>query len=128
MGVKTFGPVGYLKNICPELGLPWYLSFWIVPMLWLIEFAYRCLLNTAVLSVRLLMNMGAGHLVLLGILGIGISVPTAMMSTPAWGAVATISVLGTTALSILELLVAFLQAYLFTFLAAMFIGSSMHHH
>jgi F-type H+-transporting ATPase subunit a len=72
--------------------------------------------------------MGAGHLVLLGILGIGISVPAAMMSTPAWGAVATISVLGTTALSVLELLVAFLQAYLFTFLAAMFIGSSMHHH
>jgi len=127
MGLKTFGLVGYLKNICPELGLPWYLSFWIVPMLWVIEFA-SLLIKHLVLSVRLLMNMGAGHLVLLGILGIGISVPAAMMSTPAWGAVATISVLGTTALSVLELLVAFLQAYLFTFLAAMFIGSSMHHH
>ncbi len=127
MGLKTFGPVGFLKNICPELGLPWYLSFWIVPMLWVIEFA-SLLIKHLVLSVRLLMNMGAGHLVLLGILGIGISVPAAMMSTPAWGAVATISVLGTTALSVLELLVAFLQAYLFTFLAAMFIGSSMHHH
>ena len=127
MGLKTFGPVGFLKNICPELGLPWYLSFWIVPMLWVIEFA-SLLIKHLVLSVRLLMNMGAGHLVLLGILGIGISVPSAMMSTPAWGAVATISVLGTTALSVLELLVAFLQAYLFTFLAAMFIGSSMHHH
>lgn len=127
MGLKTFGPVGFLKNICPELGLPWYLSFWIVPMLWVIEFA-SLLIKHLVLSVRLLMNMGAGHLVLLGILGIGICVPAAMMSTPAWGAVATISVLGTTALSVLELLVAFLQAYLFTFLAAMFIGSSMHHH
>ena len=81
-----------------------------------------------VLAVRLLMNMGAGHLVLLGILGIGISVPSAMMSAPAWGAAATISVIGTVVLSLLELLVAFLQAYLFTFLAAMFIGSSMHHH
>ena len=127
MGVKTFGPVGFLKNICPELGLPWYLAFWIVPLMWVIEFA-SLFIKHMVLAVRLLMNMGAGHLVLLGILGIGISVPAAMMSTPAWGAVAAVSVLGTTVLSLLELLVAFLQAYLFTFLAAMFIGSSMHHH
>jgi F-type H+-transporting ATPase subunit a len=127
MGLKTFGPVGFLKNICPQLGLPWYLAFWIVPLMWVIEFA-SLFIKHAVLAVRLLMNMGAGHLVLLGILGIGISVPAAMMSTPAWSAVAVISVLGTTVLSLLELLVAFLQAYLFTFLAAMFIGSSMHHH
>jgi F-type H+-transporting ATPase subunit a len=50
------------------------------------------------------------------------------MSLPAWGSVAAISVIGTTILSFLELFVACLQAYLFTFLAAMFIGSSMHHH
>lgn len=127
MGVKTFGVVGFLKNICPDLGLPWYLAFWIVPLLWVIEFA-SLLIKHAVLAVRLLMNMGAGHLVMLGILGIGISVPSAMMSTPAWSGVALISVLGTAMLSVLELFVAFLQAYLFTFLAAMFIGSSMHHH
>ncbi len=128
MGVKTFGPVGFLKNICPELGLPWYLAFWIVPLMWVIEF-FSLFIKHSVLAVRLLMNMGAGHLVLLGIMGVGISVQAATsMSTPVWGVVAMISVLGTTALSILELLVAFLQAYLFTFLAAMFIGSSMHHH
>jgi len=127
LGIMTFGPIGFLKNICPQLGLPWYLAFWIVPLMWVIEFA-SLLIKHMVLAVRLLMNMGAGHLVLLGILGIGISVPSAMMSSPAWGAVAAISVFGTTVLSLLELLVAFLQAYLFTFLAAMFIGSSMHHH
>ena len=128
MGVKTFGPVGFLKNICPELGLPWYLAFWIVPLMWVIEF-FSLFIKHSVLAVRLLMNMGAGHLVLLGILGVGISIEAATsLSTPAWGAVATISVLGTTVLSLLELLVAFLQAYLFTFLAALFIGSSMHHH
>jgi F-type H+-transporting ATPase subunit a len=127
MGIKTFGVIGFLKNICPDLGLPWYLSFWIVPLLWGIE-AFSLVIKHAVLAVRLLMNMGAGHLVLLGILGIGISLPSAMMSTPAWGAVAALSVAGTTILSFLELFVACLQAYLFTFLAAMFIGSSMHHH
>ncbi len=127
MGIKTFGIAGYLKNICPSLGLPWYLAFWVVPLLWVIEFA-SLFIKHLVLSVRLLMNMGAGHLVLLGILGIGISVQAASMSNAAWGSVAAISVLGTTVLSVLELFVAFLQAYIFTFLSAMFIGSSMHHH
>lgn len=128
VGVKAFGIVGYLKNICPELGLPWYLAFWVVPLLWVIEF-FSLFIKHAVLSVRLLMNMGAGHLVLLGILGIGISAKAAMeLSTPGWMGVAGISVLGTTALSFLEVFVAFLQAYVFTFLAALFIGSSIHHH
>lgn len=128
VGVKTFGVVGYLKNICPELGLPWYLAFWVVPLLWIIEF-FSLFIKHAVLSVRLLMNMGAGHLVLLGILGIGISAKTAMeLSTGPWLGVAGISVLGTTVLSFLEVFVAFLQAYVFTFLAALFIGSSIHHH
>ena len=127
-GVKAFGVVGYLKNICPELGLPWYIAFWVVPLLWVIEFA-SLFIKHAVLAVRLLMNMGAGHLVLLGILGIGISVQSAMsMSTGAWMGVAGLSVLGTTILSFLEVFVAFLQAYVFTFLAALFIGSAIHHH
>jgi F-type H+-transporting ATPase subunit a len=38
------------------------------------------------------------------------------------------SVLGATALGFLELMVAFLQAYVFTFLAALFIGMSVHQH
>lgn len=127
-GVKAFGIVGYLKNICPELGLPWYFAFWVVPLLWVIEFA-SLFIKHAVLAVRLLMNMGAGHLVLLGILGIGISVPAALgLSTGGWMGVAGISVIGTTILSVLEVFVAFLQAYVFTFLAALFIGSAIHHH
>jgi len=127
-GVKAFGVAGYLKNICPELGLPWYLAFWVVPLLWVIEFA-SLFIKHAVLAVRLLMNMGAGHLVLLGILGIGISVPAALgLSTGGWLGVAGISVIGTTILSFLEVFVAFLQAYVFTFLAALFIGSAIHHH
>ena len=127
LGIRTFGFIGFLKNICPELGLPWYLAFWIVPLLWGIE-AMSLIIKHIVLSVRLLMNIGAGHLVLLGILGIGFSVSAAQMSDVAWGGAAMISLLGTTAISVLELFVACLQAYLFTFLAAMFIGSSMHHH
>ena len=36
------------------------------------------------------------------------------------------SVLGVTALSLLELFVAFLQAYVFTFLTALFMGMALH--
>jgi F-type H+-transporting ATPase subunit a len=127
MGVKAFGAVGYLKNICPELGLPWYLAFWVVPLLWVIEFA-SLFIKHAILALRLLANMVAGHAVLLGIMGLAVGVHAFAMHTGAWSALAGASVLGMTALSVLELFVAFLQAAVFTFLAALFIGSSMHHH
>jgi len=127
MGLRAFGTVGYLKNICPQLGLPWYLSFWVVPLLWVIEFASLFIKHT-ILAIRLLANMVAGHAVLLGIMGLAIGVHAYGMSTGAWTALAGASALGMTALSVLELFVAFLQAAVFTFLAAMFIGSSMHHH
>jgi len=42
--------------------------------------------------------------------------------------VAPMSVLAATALSMLELFVAFLQAYIFTFLSALFIGMAIHPH
>ena len=45
-----------------------------------------------------------------------------------WYAVAPASVLGVVALSLLELFVAFLQAYIFTFLSALFIGMAVHPH
>lgn len=127
MGVKAFGVAGFLKNICPELGLPWYLAFWVVPLLWVIEFA-SLFIKHAILAIRLLANMVAGHAVLLGIMGLAVGVHAYAMSTGAWGALAGASVLGMTALSVLEVFVAFLQAAVFTFLAALFIGSSMHHH
>ena len=126
-GVRRFGLIGYLKNISPSLGLPWYLAIFIVPLLWIIE-ALSLLIKHIILAMRLLLNMSAGHLVLLGILGIGISVEAAQMPTAYWSLAAAISVLGTTLLNFLELFVAFLQAYVFVFLSAILIGSAIHHH
>lgn len=126
-GIRKFGAVGYLKNICPSLGLPMYLAVIVVPLVWAIEFL-SLFIKHAVLAARLLFNMVAGHLVLLGIMGIGFGVHAMSMSTGTWSLVATISILGATMLSFLELFVAFLQAYIFTFLAAMFIGNATHHH
>jgi F-type H+-transporting ATPase subunit a len=126
-GLRKFGILGFLKNICPSLGLPIYLAILIVPLVWAIE-ALSLLIKHAVLAVRLLANMVAGHLVLLGIMGIGFSEQAVSMSGGTWTFAALISIFGATLLSFLELFVAFLQAYIFTFLSAMFIGSLTHHH
>jgi F-type H+-transporting ATPase subunit a len=70
--------------------------------------------------------MMAGHVVLSVILAfIGAS---AVAGQYIWGGVTAASVLGATALSLLELFVAFLQAYIFTFLSALFIGAAVHPH
>jgi F-type H+-transporting ATPase subunit a len=45
-----------------------------------------------------------------------------------WAIAAPISILGSATLSLLELFVAFLQAYIFAFLSALFIGAALHEH
>ena len=127
LGIKEFGVLGYLKNICPSLGLPAFMAIVIVPMLWLIEFA-SLLIKHVILAMRLVANMVAGHLVLLGIMGLAISTQAYTMGSVQWGSMAVVSILITTALSVLELFVAFLQAAIFTFLSALFIHSAKHHH
>ncbi|MDZ4783940.1 MAG: F0F1 ATP synthase subunit A [Planctomycetia bacterium] len=126
MGSKQLGIVGYWKNQVPKLGLPLYIAIFVVPLLFLIEVG-GLFIKHGVLAVRLLANMVAGHLVLLAILGIAV----AAASSPVWYAwyvAAPLSVLGTTAFSMLELMVSFLQAYVFTYLSALFIGAAVHHH
>jgi F-type H+-transporting ATPase subunit a len=121
-GVKELGPGGYLKNIVPHLDVPKVMK----PPLWGLMFVIEVaglLIKHVVLAVRLFANMLAGHIVLAVILGfilqaVGIF---SYLVTPA-------SILGVVALSLLELFVAFLQAYIFTFLAALFIGSAVHPH
>lgn len=127
LGIQKFGLIGYLKNLCPEMGLPAPLAIFIVPMVWAIEL-FSLFIKHGILAVRLLMNMAAGHLVLLGIMGLAFSVSNYAMSSGGWAALSVVSILGTTILSFLELFVAFLQAYVFTLLASQFIGSATHHH
>lgn len=126
-GVRAFGVAGYLKNLAPSLGLPMVLAIFIVPLVWVIE-AGSLLIKHGVLAVRLLANMVAGHLVLLGFMGIAFSAEAALMSSGTWGLAAVISIVASTLLSFLELFVACLQAYIFTFLASLFISSATHHH
>jgi F-type H+-transporting ATPase subunit a len=84
-------------------------------------------MKSVVLSIRLFANMFAGHLVLANILLFIFLAGKALGMTPLWGAITITSVLGTVAMSLLELFVAVLQAYIFTFLTAIFLGMQMAH-
>lgn len=126
-GMFKFGPIGFWKNQVPSMDLPLPLAILLKPMIFLIEMM-SLLIKHAILSVRLLANMVAGHLVLLAILGLIAASADAGSSTGAYATVTGISVVGSTLLSLLELFVCFLQAYVFTFLAALFFGAAVHHH
>ena len=122
-GVARMGPVGFLKNQVPHMDLPLPFAVTLKPMIFAIEIL-GMFIKHFVLSVRLLANMLAGHLVLAVIIAfIGATAGSAV-----WYGVMPASLLGATALSMLELFVAFLQAYIFTFLAALFIGMAVHPH
>ena len=120
----TGGENGLRGIQVPSMELPLYLSPLKV-LIFLIEIG-GLLIKHVILAVRLLANMVAGHLVLLGIMGLITTAATA--STGMWATVTGISVVSATLFSVLELFVAFLQAYIFTFLSALFIGASVQHH
>ncbi len=122
-GMKEKGVFGYWAKLCPKMDVHWSLAIVLVPMLWCLEFI-SLIIKHFVLSVRLLANMFAGHLVLAVILGFILLTA----GKPIWYAVMPASVLGSVCLNLLELFVAFLQAYIFTFLSALFIGMAMHEH
>ena len=133
-GVLKFGPLGFFANQVPSMDLPWPIAIIVKPGLLAIELL-GLLIKHLVLAIRLLANMVAGHLVLLGIMGLAFGVNAAMhYSTPEglspmwYGLTMPIVIIGSTLFSILELFVAFLQAYIFTFLSALFIGAATHHH
>ena len=133
-GVRQFGLAGYFLNQIPSMQLEWYMAMFLKPILFVIELG-GLIIKHAVLSVRLLANMLAGHMVLLAIMGISFGATAAVgfvaadgSVSPWWWVAAICSVIGCTLLSLLELFVAFLQAYVFTLLSALFIGAAIHKH
>jgi F-type H+-transporting ATPase subunit a len=81
-----------------------------------------------VLMIRLFANITAGHIIILGFFSL-IFIFGAMNQSLGLG-VSVLSVAFTTFMNFLELLVAFLQAYVFTLLSALYFGSAVeeHHH
>jgi F-type H+-transporting ATPase subunit a len=122
-GMAKLGPVHFWLAQVPHMDLPGPMAVLLKPMIFVIEII-GLLIKHFILAMRLLANMMAGHLVLVVIL----TFIAASASSMAWYAVTPASVLGLVALSLLELLVAFIQAYIFTFLSALFIGMAVHPH
>ncbi len=116
-GIKENGIVHYIKSFSPKV--PWPM----MPFMFFME-VVSSFVRPFSLAIRLFANMTAGHLVLAVILGMA----AASASSIVWYAVTPASVLGVVALSLLEVFVAFLQAYIFTFLSALFIGMAVHPH
>lgn len=121
--LMKLGPIGTVKSFVPHMDLPFVLKIFLIPLIFVIEVA-GMLIKHGVLAIRLLANMMAGHVVLAVIMAFIAASAGSML----WYVVTPTSVLGATALSLLELFVAFLQAYIFTFLSALFIGMAVHPH
>ena len=118
VGVINQGPIGYLKSSLFPPGVPKALYLLVTP----IEFVSTFLVRPFSLAVRLFANMLAGHILL---------VTFAVLTAALWGANALVAVLPFSFVMLVfltgfEILVSFLQAYIFTILAAVYIGGAMH--
>ena len=122
-GIQKMGFVGFLKAQVPHMELPFGLGYVLIPLMFAIEI-FGFLVKHGVLAIRLFANMFAGHLVLAVFLAfIGVCSVSIL-----YYFVTPVVVVASIALSCLELFVAFLQAYVFAFLAALFIGAAQHAH
>jgi F-type H+-transporting ATPase subunit a len=121
-GIVKMGPLHYVKSQWPHVDVP-YVGWVFSLMIFAIEML-GTLIKSIVLSIRLFANMFGGHMVLATILMFIYQVGVKGFSG-LWVGVTLASVLGMVGLSLLELLVAFLQAYVFTFLTALFMGMAL---
>ncbi len=119
-GLKFHGFVGFLKGFIPS-GTPG----WLVPLIFPLE-VVSLIIKVCVLAIRLFANMLSGHMVLICLLLIIFVVGQMHIAA---GAGALLPAMGLELfMTCLEILVAFLQAYVFTLLTTIFAGSVIHTH
>lgn len=98
-------------------GVPYLLR----PLLAIIELAGTLIIKPFSLMVRLFANITAGHIVVMSLIAIAMNMQQQM--TPIGSNI--LSLLLSTFITLIEVLVAFLQAYIFTMLSALFIGMAV---
>lgn len=108
-GIWRFGPVGFIRSFVPH-GVPWPVAVLLVP----IEIA-GLFIKAFALMVRLFANELAGHMVLFFMLGLLVIFGLSALPFFFLGVL----------IYVLEVGVAFLQAYIFTLLSAIFIGQRL---
>jgi F-type H+-transporting ATPase subunit a len=124
-GVKELGIGGYVKHL--TAGTPFYLWPLMVP----IEIM-GTLIKPVALALRLFANMTAGHILVAVLFSFAVSGIKVLSQATAGGVVlgggiTIVSAAAAVAIYFLELFVAFLQAFVFTFLSAVFISQLAHH-
>ena len=110
-----FGNKDFWKHIFATPGVP----FWLLPIMIPVELI-GLLTKPFALSVRLLANMNAGHIIILAFLGIIINLNSS------WIALGSVPM--ALAINMLEIFVAFLQGYIFSLLSSIFIGMAVVEH
>lgn len=114
------GIIGFFRDLVPYQFSFKPMDFGIWCILLLIEFLGFLIIKPAALAVRLFANMTGGHCSLLSFLFINLLIPT---DAEAWRIATGIpTVFIGVALYGLEIFVSILQAYIFTYLSAMFVG------
>lgn len=110
-GIKHNGFLGYFKGLIPP-GVPVF----VLPVMVIIEFL-GLLTKPFALAIRLFANMTAGHIVIYALIGLIFMLGYVVIP---------VSVAFSLFIYVLEILVAVLQAYIFTMLSALFIGMAIH--
>jgi F-type H+-transporting ATPase subunit a len=122
-GAKQHGHVGFWLHLIPHIDAPLAMKVVLIPLIFVIELV-GFFIKHAVLAVRLFANIMGGHTVVGVILGF----IAAVANHGAWWVVAPASLAGQIGVGLLEFLVAFIQAYVFSFLSTIFIAMSLHEH
>ena len=107
-GIMDRGPVGYFRSMIPP-GVPIFAA----PVIFVIEILGH-FARPFSLAIRLFANETAGHLVALTLLSL------ILMSKNVW--IAGLPLLGRVVIGLFEVFVAFIQAYVFAYLASLYIG------
>lgn len=115
----------YWKHIFNTPGVPLWLKLPPLPIMPVVELI-GIFTKPFVLMVRLFANITAGHIIAMGFLSL--IYIFAEMSPALGGGVSIISILFIVFMTFLELLVAFIQAYVFTFLSAIYFGMAVEEH
>jgi F-type H+-transporting ATPase subunit a len=118
IGMKRVGVGAYFKNLVPG-GLPG----WIVPFIFVLEVITFFITRPLTLALRLFGNMFAGHLLLLLFITGGEYM--LIHGAPGIKVAGVASFIMAFVLTVFEMLIEFLQAYIFTLLAAMYIAGSL---
>jgi F-type H+-transporting ATPase subunit a len=117
LGIRHQGPIGYFKNMAVPAGAPW----WILPLLSPIELLSNLFVRPFTLTIRLFANMLAGHLLLL-VFGLAswylFSVSVGLLFSAT-------SLIMTIVLTMLEVLIQALQAFIFATLTAFYFADAM---